>query len=278
MFRSINGATTGAQWEAFWEYSESRGWSVLWKCPLAGWSSSFSTVHPLDVLLVMRLKLLAFELEGVRHQSCLGSPWIRAQTDLARDLEALQLGCKRRRRQEEWTNWIPNNSDMRQNLLIELWVQLLFELVSPARAASVTVFRTSSSMALLLHSSSIEPRIPNWSARARKCFWLGTTKPIMYVSWLESEKRRHEGCLLIWNHCEMWKGDGSQMFTTCREHELLTQWHISLLKVSFYIHFRTKVKQLSTINHQKKTLYNSIKQHIWPPVYSSLQKCLLLAP
>lgn len=59
--------------------------------------SSFSSVHPLNVLLVTCLQLRAFELEGVRHQSRLGSPRIRAQADLVWDLKALQLVCKRRR-------------------------------------------------------------------------------------------------------------------------------------------------------------------------------------
>lgn len=56
--------------------------------------SSLSTIHPLNVILVTRLQLLAFELEGVRHQSRLGSPRIRAQADLVRDLKAFQLICK----------------------------------------------------------------------------------------------------------------------------------------------------------------------------------------
>lgn len=51
----------------------------------------FPAVHPLDVVLVACFQLLALELEGVRHQSRLGSPGIWAQADLARDLEALEL-------------------------------------------------------------------------------------------------------------------------------------------------------------------------------------------
>lgn len=66
---------------------------------------------------------------------------------------------------------------------------LPFDPFSPAKAVSVMTLRTSSSMALLLHSSSHEPRIPYWSARARKCFWLGTTKPIIYDSLLRSGRR-----------------------------------------------------------------------------------------
>lgn len=69
----------------------------------------------------------------------------------------------------------------------------LFDLLSPVSAASVMTLRTSSSMGLLLHSSSHDPRIPYWPARARSCFWLGTTKPITYVSSLQGWRRRGGG-------------------------------------------------------------------------------------
>lgn len=59
---------------------------------------------------------------------------------------------------------------------------------APARGVSVMPFRTSSSMVLLLHSSSREPPTPYCSANARKCFWLGTTKPITYDSSLQGRK------------------------------------------------------------------------------------------
>lgn len=120
----------------------------------------------------MCLQLLAFELEGVGHQSCLGGPRVGAQTDLSRHLKTLQLGCN-----EASARVIVVFGDGHANSGLQL-----FDLLSPADAASEMTLRTSSSTAWLLHSSSQDPRIPYWPARARSCFGLGTTKPIMYVS------------------------------------------------------------------------------------------------
>lgn len=51
----------------------------------------FSTVHPLNVLLVVRFELLAFQFEGVGDQAGLWRPGLGAQTDLLGDLESLQF-------------------------------------------------------------------------------------------------------------------------------------------------------------------------------------------
>lgn len=51
----------------------------------------FSTVHPLNVFLVVRFELLAFQFEGVGDQAGLWCPGLGAQTDLLGDLESLQF-------------------------------------------------------------------------------------------------------------------------------------------------------------------------------------------
>ena len=51
----------------------------------------FSTVHPLNVFLVVCFELLAFQFEGVGDQAGLWCPGLGAQTDLLGDLESLQF-------------------------------------------------------------------------------------------------------------------------------------------------------------------------------------------
>ena len=53
----------------------------------------FAAVHPLDVLLIVGLQLLALQLEGVGDQARLRRPRLGAQPDLLGDLKALQLVC-----------------------------------------------------------------------------------------------------------------------------------------------------------------------------------------
>lgn len=71
----------------YWECSEVSVGLGEW--PMLCWSLLFPAVHSLNVVLVTRFQLLALELKCISHQSSLRSPWLWAQTDLARDLKAL---------------------------------------------------------------------------------------------------------------------------------------------------------------------------------------------
>lgn len=51
----------------------------------------FSTVHPLNVFLVVCFELLALQLERVGDQASLWCPGLGTQTDLLGDLESLQF-------------------------------------------------------------------------------------------------------------------------------------------------------------------------------------------
>lgn len=51
-------------------------------------------VHSLNVRLIERRELFAFQLERVRHQTSLWGPRIRAQADLHWDFKLLQICCK----------------------------------------------------------------------------------------------------------------------------------------------------------------------------------------
>lgn len=53
----------------------------------------FSTVHPLNVFLVVCFELLAFQFECVRDQASLWCPGLSAQADLLGDLKSLQFCC-----------------------------------------------------------------------------------------------------------------------------------------------------------------------------------------
>lgn len=51
----------------------------------------FSTVHPLNVFLVVCFELLALQFECVSDQASLWCPGLSAQTDLLGDLKSLQF-------------------------------------------------------------------------------------------------------------------------------------------------------------------------------------------
>lgn len=53
----------------------------------------FATVHPLNVLLVVRFECLAFQFECVCDQAGLRCPGLGTQADLLRDLEPFQFCC-----------------------------------------------------------------------------------------------------------------------------------------------------------------------------------------
>lgn len=50
-----------------------------------------STIHPLNVVLVVSFQLLAFQFEGVSDQTSLWGPGLRTETDLFWDLEPFQF-------------------------------------------------------------------------------------------------------------------------------------------------------------------------------------------
>lgn len=66
-----------------WKYMRVR---VVWSVP-----ALFSTVHPLDVFLVVCFELLAFQFECVSDQASLRGPGFSAQPDLLGNLKSLQF-------------------------------------------------------------------------------------------------------------------------------------------------------------------------------------------
>lgn len=54
-------------------------------------SELFLPIHPVNVILVVCLELLALEFERVSDQACLRCPGIGTQMDLPRDLKALKF-------------------------------------------------------------------------------------------------------------------------------------------------------------------------------------------
>lgn len=53
-------------------------------------------VHSVDVRLIERCELFAFQFERVCHQTSLWGPRVRAQTDLYWDFKLLQVCCKQK--------------------------------------------------------------------------------------------------------------------------------------------------------------------------------------
>lgn len=53
------------------------------------------SIHSINVLLIVRRKLFAFQFERVCHQASLRCPRIRTQADFYWDFKLLQIGCKK---------------------------------------------------------------------------------------------------------------------------------------------------------------------------------------
>lgn len=78
--------------------SMSRMAAEWWRFTGFGWFYLFATVHSLDVVEIVVLQLLSFQLKRIRDQAGFRSPRVWAEANFYWDLKALQLDYKKKKK------------------------------------------------------------------------------------------------------------------------------------------------------------------------------------